>query len=106
VSALALGGLPPKTLRRTPQRSPPLQRTQGWGTLSCDGNDKKQVPPLRSLSLCFGRDDSQGEGQGKINFTSKVKGVGQECPTHTSKSKVKGGGRGRPPPYTTFEGGI
>src|ERR1700683_3056575 len=33
--------------------------------------------------------------KGKCKFKSKVKGVGQECPTHTSGGKD--GGRGRPP---------
>jgi hypothetical protein len=66
------------------------------------------------------------KGKCETNFKSKVKGVGQECPTHTSncqggnpgmtvrvkgkcktnfKSKVKRGGRGRPP-YTSGWGNL
>jgi hypothetical protein len=32
----------------------------------------------------------------KANGKVKVKGDGQECPSHTSKTNVKGSGRGRP----------
>jgi hypothetical protein len=50
--------------------------------------------PLHLLSFCS---DWEGRHKYKVNLKSKVKDVGQECPTHTVKGKVKSGGRGRPP---------